>query len=471
MKLATGICKISITLLLIFSSILILPACGQKLTDAQIIDKASKGMLDAKNYSVTTTSTIMLEGGSTANPSETINTICNGTVDQTNNAFKMSSNFNLLTGTSSTAQNQIIKLYLLNNVYYEDYSTGGTSQGWTNRASNGDDWKQISFVDIKKIQDLRTGAQMKPITQENIGGIPYYILDITADPKKLFNKMSQPGYVMQDAASITYWDDISKTVSAKIWISSKTYELTKMDYAMNFVVPPQFLDQSADTTEFKFNMQVTIQFSNINQAGLIVIPSEALTPAATSTPTATTTQAVTTTPSAPKSYSAAPPMTIDRNKTYTATIHTNYGDIVIQLFPKEAPITVNNFVFLARQGFYDGVIFHRVIKGFMIQGGDPTGTGMEGPGYQFKDELPTKRSYTKGIIAMANSGPNTNGSQFFIMLADYPLQKNYSIFGQVTSETQNVVDAIGNVPVDVPNSQSPRPTVDVHINTITITEN
>jgi cyclophilin family peptidyl-prolyl cis-trans isomerase len=162
-------------------------------------------------------------------------------------------------------------------------------------------------------------------------------------------------------------------------------------------------------------------------------------------------------------------MTIDQNKTYTATIKTNYGDIVIQLFPKEAPVTVNNFVFLARQGFYDGVKFHRVIKGFMIQGGDPTGTGMGGPGYQFKDELPTTRSYTKGIIAMANAGANTNGSQFFIMLADYPLAKNYSIFGQVTGG-QDVVDKIGNVPVDDPNSQSPKPTVDVHINTITITE-
>ena len=171
-----------------------------------------------------------------------------------------------------------------------------------------------------------------------------------------------------------------------------------------------------------------------------------------------------------KTYSAPPPMTIDQNKTYTATMKTNYGDIVIQLFPKEAPVTVNNFVFLARAGYYDGIKFHRVIKGFMIQGGDPTGTGAGGPGYRFQDELPTTRNYTKGIIAMANAGPNTNGSQFFIMLADYPLQKNYSIFGQTTSETQSVVDKIGNIPVDNPNSQSPRPTVDVHINSVTIAE-
>jgi cyclophilin family peptidyl-prolyl cis-trans isomerase len=170
-----------------------------------------------------------------------------------------------------------------------------------------------------------------------------------------------------------------------------------------------------------------------------------------------------------KTYSAPPPMTIDQNKTYTATIKTNYGDIVIQLLPKEAPITVNNFVFLARAGFYDGVKFHRVVKGFMIQGGDPTGTGAGGPGYKFQDELPTTRNYTKGTIAMANAGPNTNGSQFFIMLANYPLPKSYSIFGQVTSG-QDVVDKIGNVPVKVANGENSSPTVDVHIITVTIAE-
>ena len=170
-----------------------------------------------------------------------------------------------------------------------------------------------------------------------------------------------------------------------------------------------------------------------------------------------------------KTYSALPPMTIDQNKTYTATIKTNYGDIVIQLLPKDAPLTVNNFVFLARAGFYGGVKFHRVVKGFMIQGGDPTGTGAGGPGYQFQDELPTTRSYTKGTIAMANAGPNTNGSQFFIMLANYPLPKSYSIFGQVTSG-QDVVDTIGNVPVKVVNGENSSPTVDVHILTVTIAE-
>jgi peptidylprolyl isomerase len=172
-----------------------------------------------------------------------------------------------------------------------------------------------------------------------------------------------------------------------------------------------------------------------------------------------------------KTYAAPPPMTIDQNKTYTATIKTNYGDIVIQLLPKEAPLAVNNFVFLARAGFYDGVKFHRVIKGFMIQSGDPTGTGRGGPGYKFADELPTTRGYVQGTLAMANSGYNTNGSQFFITLADlsYSLPKLYSIFGLVTGG-MDVVTKIGNVPVKTANGELSSPTVDVHINTITITE-
>jgi peptidylprolyl isomerase len=173
-----------------------------------------------------------------------------------------------------------------------------------------------------------------------------------------------------------------------------------------------------------------------------------------------------------KTYKAAPPMTIDQNKEYTATMKTNYGDIILHLYPKEAPLTVNNFVFLSREHFYDGVKFHRVVKGFMIQGGDPTGTGAGGPGYQFADELPITLDYTKGTIAMANAGPNTNGSQFFIMLADYTnnrLHKDYSIFGKVVSG-QDVVDKIGNVPVTLRNGENSSPMVVVHIDTITISE-
>jgi cyclophilin family peptidyl-prolyl cis-trans isomerase len=134
-----------------------------------------------------------------------------------------------------------------------------------------------------------------------------------------------------------------------------------------------------------------------------------------------------------KRYSAPPAMQIETNRTYHATIRTNKGDIHLQLNPAEAPITVNNFVALARDGYYDGVTFHRVVPRFVIQGGDPTGTGAGGPGYKFQDE-PVKRRYQAGTVAMANAGPNTNGSQFFICLEDQPsLPPNYTIFGDTTS--------------------------------------
>lgn len=137
---------------------------------------------------------------------------------------------------------------------------------------------------------------------------------------------------------------------------------------------------------------------------------------------------------------------IDVSKTYTALLKTSEGDIKIQLNAKQTPITVNNFVSLARKNYYDNTVFHRVIKGFMIQGGDPKGDGTGGPGYRFDDE-PFEGEYTRGTIAMANAGPNTNGSQFFIMHQDYPLQKNYVIFGKVI-EGLDTIDKIAEAPVE-----------------------
>ena len=122
-------------------------------------------------------------------------------------------------------------------------------------------------------------------------------------------------------------------------------------------------------------------------------------------------------------------------------ISTAKGDIAFELFPKTAPLTVSNFVTLANGGFYDNIIFHRREEGFVIQGGDPSGNGTGGPGYTFADELKDSYAYKRGIVAMANRGPDTNGSQFFIMLADVPLPKNYSIFGRVISG-MDVVDNI-----------------------------
>jgi cyclophilin family peptidyl-prolyl cis-trans isomerase len=134
----------------------------------------------------------------------------------------------------------------------------------------------------------------------------------------------------------------------------------------------------------------------------------------------------------------------DKTKSYTATMKTTAGDIVISLNASATPITVKNFVTLAEKKFYENVIFHRVIKGFMIQGGDPTGTGTGGPGYKFDDE-PFTGEYTRGTVAMANAGPNTNGSQFFIMHADNPLPKLYVIFGKVLSG-MDTVDKIATAP-------------------------
>ena len=153
----------------------------------------------------------------------------------------------------------------------------------------------------------------------------------------------------------------------------------------------------------------------------------------------------------PKQNITTPTSTSEKNMN-KVTIDTNFGKIVLELYTKDAPKAANNFATLASKGFYNNLIFHRVIPGFMIQGGDPLGNGRGGPGYQFEDELDpntpsAKAGYKKGVLAMANSGPNTNGSQFFIMLADYPLQHNYTIFGHVISG-QEVVDKIGAVKTD-----------------------
>ena len=173
------------------------------------------------------------------------------------------------------------------------------------------------------------------------------------------------------------------------------------------------------------------------------------------------------------SFDGEPKMCVDEAKKYTATMKTSKGTIVMALDPAKAPKTVNNFVFLSRYHFYDGLTFHRVVPGFVIQGGDPEGTGSGGPGYQFADELPKPEDYKGGSVAMANSGPNTNGSQFFILESDEAGSKlvqavggkaNYSLFGQVT-EGMDVVKAI----IALGSGDGP-PSEKVTIETVTITE-
>jgi cyclophilin family peptidyl-prolyl cis-trans isomerase len=165
--------------------------------------------------------------------------------------------------------------------------------------------------------------------------------------------------------------------------------------------------------------------------------------------------------------SGAPAMQLRQDVDYKALIKTNKGDFTVDLFEKEAPITVNNFVYLSKMGFYDGLKFHRIIQDFMIQGGDPKGNGTGGPGYSFQDEINEKK-LVRGSLAMANAGPNTNGSQFFIVTAENTpwLDKKHTNFGQVI-ENYNVVEEISKVSKD----QNDKPLIDVVIKTILIQEN
>jgi len=170
-----------------------------------------------------------------------------------------------------------------------------------------------------------------------------------------------------------------------------------------------------------------------------------------------------------KVYASLPEMNIDVNKKYTAVMNTNMGTMFIEFFTNDAPMTVNNFINLSKDGYYNDVIFHRVISGFMIQGGDPSGTGHgemgKYPGYKFEDELNNQIPYEKGILAMANAGPNTNGSQFFIMHADYPLPYQYTIFGKVI-DGMDVIDKIASVET----GEGDRPVSDVVIENVEIKE-
>ncbi len=175
-----------------------------------------------------------------------------------------------------------------------------------------------------------------------------------------------------------------------------------------------------------------------------------------------------------KQFDAFPDMVIDTAKSYTAVIKTNLGDLTFELLPGEAPLAVNSLVFLARERFYDGVVFHRVMSGFMAQAGDPTGLGTGGPGYSFAIETP-QRPYVRGSLAMANKGaPNTNGSQFFIVLSDLTAQgrlpPSYSLFGQLT-DGEATLAKIEAVPVGPSDSGEPsRPEEEIRISSIEIVE-
>lgn len=180
-----------------------------------------------------------------------------------------------------------------------------------------------------------------------------------------------------------------------------------------------------------------------------------------------TNESGTITPMSKQNNSTQPNLDNFEKKIYTVTMTTTEGKIVLELDGNKTPITVNNFITLAKKGFYDNTIFHRTIANFMIQGGDPTGTGMGGPGYKFNDEK-FDGEYTRGTIAMANSGPNTNGSQFFIIHADYALPKNYVIFGKVTNGIETV-DKIATAPTSMSDSgENSKPVTPVKIVSIEV---
>jgi peptidyl-prolyl cis-trans isomerase A (cyclophilin A) len=203
-------------------------------------------------------------------------------------------------------------------------------------------------------------------------------------------------------------------------------------------------------------------FLTVSEAAPGAVPAQIAAPAPAATPApADLPQDVST----GQQYQQPPLMTIDPSTSYSATIRTNHGEIVMELLAGQAPKTVNNFVFLAGEGFYDGTILHRVIEGFMIQGGDPTGTGAGGPGYEFEDEFHPQLVFDRpGILAMANAGPGTNGSQFFITVVPTPhLNGAHTIFGRVLSG-QGVVDSISSLPTGA----ADRPLEDVVIESVKI---
>jgi cyclophilin family peptidyl-prolyl cis-trans isomerase len=173
----------------------------------------------------------------------------------------------------------------------------------------------------------------------------------------------------------------------------------------------------------------------------------------------------------PQTYAAPPRREIDPERSYTATLDTSCGEIVIALDAARAPVAVNNFVALARDGFYDGLTFHRVVEGFVIQGGDPEGDGTGGPGYTFEDELPTD-GYPPGSVAMANAGPNTNGSQFFIVTGQAPLPNAFTRFGRVTRglDVARRIEGFADPGADPGDPEAQRPTEPIYISEVTVAE-
>ena len=261
-------------------------------------------------------------------------------------------------------------------------------------------------------------------------------------------------YINQDGRTMVPVRFISEKLGASVnW--DETEQVVVIEYNGKTILLP--LNEKAAYVD---NMQIELDTEAVIEDGRTMVPlrfvSEALgakvlwSSSASTVRISTSDSTVTATADRNNKYQSPPLMDIDPAKHYTAEINTNRGNFKIELLAADAPLTVNNFVFLAREGFYDGTSFHRIIKDFMIQAGDPLGNGSGGPGYAFNDELPPKLQFAPGIVAMANSGSNTNGSQFFICNGEQSKQLNthpdYTVFGQVI-EGMAVVLNISDTPV------------------------
>ena len=246
-------------------------------TSAQIVEKMTKMINDVKTYRVSETSSITTESGSPSIPSGTTTFTGGGTIDDANRAFAM--NLDMSTDTSpSVSDQENLKIYMLDDMVYFSRTGAGAQPVWTSNPSKKDDWKQIAFADIKKVAGLLEGANVKIAGQETIGGTLCYVIEVTADIKKLFNMMSQPGMVSPDAESLSYWENISKESSVRMWVAKDTYSLTRLEYKMVLKIAPQYLGQPAGSAEIKISLLVNALFADYNKAGPVVVPPEAKPP-------------------------------------------------------------------------------------------------------------------------------------------------------------------------------------------------
>jgi cyclophilin family peptidyl-prolyl cis-trans isomerase len=231
---------------------------------------------------------------------------------------------------------------------------------------------------------------------------------------------------------------------------------------------------TSDTTDTDATAQTTGTESSPTTAAGATETTGLGTGAATTVPAAGPTECPAADGSSPvrQAFDSAPPMCIDEAATYTALVETNHGEFTVELDAAQAPITVNNFVVLARYHYFDGTPCHRIIPSFVVQCGDPTGTGTGDPGYEFEDELPDAGAYEVGSLAMANSGPNTNGSQFFVITGEdgAALPPNYSLFGQVTDGLDSTIATLDSLGNGDPAANGVPPIEDVVIERVTITE-